>query len=380
MTDVPAAAILVRGARQNNLKNLDLAIPLSELVVVTGVSGSGKSSLVFYTLYAEGQRRYVETFSPYARQFLDRMDKPQVDSIAGIPPAIAIDQTNPVRTSRSTVGTMTELNDHLKLLFARAASLFCRRCALAVHRDTPESMYEDMLRRARAADDPRLLVCFPVPIPKNFKEAEVRELLQKQGYTRFLEDAAVSARRERKRAETHARIQAEAIRLFLERGFETTTLDDIAEAADVSRRSLFHYFESKEEIVLSARADFPNIIAEAIGRRPAGEPLLDMVENALIDTATRYGSTQTRDLSRLIRDTPALSAGEQAKYEHVERALAKALADRKSLPEIDTACRVTAATAIGILKLAVESWLAGNDSGPEKNFRAAFDALRRIAG
>jgi AcrR family transcriptional regulator len=186
--------------------------------------------------------------------------------------------------------------------------------------------------------------------------------------------------RERKRAETHARIQAEALRLFLERGFEATTLDDIAEAADVSRRSLFHYFESKEEIVLSARADFPNIVAEAVGRRPAGESLLDMVENALIDTATRYGSTQTRELSRMIRDTPALSAGEQAKYEHVERALAKALADRKSLPEIDTACRVTAATAIGILKLAVDAWLAGTDSGPEKDFRAAFAALRRIAG
>ncbi len=110
----------VRGARQNNLKNLDLRrFRCNELVVVTGVSGSGKSSLVFDTLYAEGQRRYVETFSPYARQFLDRMDKPQVDRIEGIPPAIAIDQTNPVRTSRSTVGTMTELNDHLKLLFAR---------------------------------------------------------------------------------------------------------------------------------------------------------------------------------------------------------------------------------------------------------------------
>ena len=92
MTDAPRDAILVRGARQNNLKNLDLDIPLNELVVVTGVSGSGKSSLVFDTLYAEGQRRYVETFSPYARQFLDRMDKPQVDGIAGIPPAIAIDQ------------------------------------------------------------------------------------------------------------------------------------------------------------------------------------------------------------------------------------------------------------------------------------------------
>src|SRR5690606_23218721 len=105
-------SIRIRGARQNNLKNVDLDIPTGELVVVTGVSGSGKSSLVFDTLYAEGQRRYVETFSAYARQFLDRMDKPQVDRIEGVPPAIAIDQTNPVRTSRSTVGTMTELNDH----------------------------------------------------------------------------------------------------------------------------------------------------------------------------------------------------------------------------------------------------------------------------
>ena len=100
-----APAIIIRGARQNNLKNLSLELPTNELLVVTGVSGSGKSSLVFDTLYAEGQRRYVETFSPYARQFLDRMDKPQVDAIEGIPPAIAIDQTNPVRTSRSTVGT-----------------------------------------------------------------------------------------------------------------------------------------------------------------------------------------------------------------------------------------------------------------------------------
>ena len=113
--------IRIRGARQNNLRGLDLDLPLNELIVVTGVSGSGKSSLAFDTVYSEGQRRYVETFSPYARQFLDRMDKPQVDRIEGIPPAIAIDQTNPVRTSRSTVGTMTELNDHLKLLFARAA-------------------------------------------------------------------------------------------------------------------------------------------------------------------------------------------------------------------------------------------------------------------
>ena len=199
MTDAPRASrrantatqepIRVRGARQNNLKNLDLDFPLNELVVVTGVSGSGKSSLVFDTLYAEGQRRYVETFSPYARQFLDRMDKPQVDVVAGIPPAIAIDQTNPVRTSRSTVGTMTELNDHLKLLFARAATLHCQNCGRPVRRDTAESIHTDLSARAAAAGDPRLLIAFPVAVPQNFEEREVRGLLEKQGYTRFIEPA-----------------------------------------------------------------------------------------------------------------------------------------------------------------------------------------------
>jgi excinuclease ABC subunit A len=142
---------------------------------------------VFDTLYAEGQRRYVETFSPYARQFLDRMDKPQVDRIEGIPPAIAIDQTNPVRTSRSTVGTMTELNDHLKLLFARAAVLHCRGCGKPVRRDTPASIQADLpsicARERRSA----LLLTFPVTIPKNFTEAEIKALLAGQGYTRIHE-------------------------------------------------------------------------------------------------------------------------------------------------------------------------------------------------
>jgi excinuclease ABC subunit A len=181
----PREAIVIRGARQNNLKNLSLELPANELIVVTGVSGSGKSSLVFDTLYAEGQRRYVETFSPYARQFLDRMDKPQVDSIEGIPPAIAIDQTNPVRTSRSTVGTMTELNDHLKLLYARAACLYCLGCGGPVRRDTPESVASEVEGRAAASGDPRLVITFPVSIPQNFTATEVKALLEQQGYTRF---------------------------------------------------------------------------------------------------------------------------------------------------------------------------------------------------
>ena len=180
-----AAAIRIRGARQNNLKNLSLDIPHHELVVVTGVSGSGKSSLVFDTLYAEGQRRYVETFSPYARQFLDRMDKPQVDRIEGVPPAIAIDQTNPVRTSRSTVGTMTELADHFKLLYARAARLHCRGCGQPVQRDTPATVFADLSARAAAAGDPRLVVSFPVTVPASFSEDEITELLARQGYTRI---------------------------------------------------------------------------------------------------------------------------------------------------------------------------------------------------
>ena len=178
-----SSEIRIFGARQNNLKNLDLAIHTGELLVLTGVSGSGKSSLAFDTLYAEGQRRYVETFSPYARQFLDRMDKPQVDRIEGILPAIAIDQVNPVRNSRSTVGTMTELNDHLKLLFARLGHLHCQCCGQRVQRDSAQSIQQQLAALAGPAD-PRLVITFPIVVPANFTEDEVRGFLEQQGYTR----------------------------------------------------------------------------------------------------------------------------------------------------------------------------------------------------
>ncbi|MGL4667142.1 MAG: excinuclease ABC subunit UvrA, partial [Saezia sp.] len=177
-------AIQIRGARQNNLKNLDVDILPAQLTVVTGPSGSGKSSLVFDTLYAEGQRRYVETFSAYARQFLDRMDRPAVDSVEGVPPAIAIDQTNPVRTSRSTVGTMTELNDHFKLLFARAAHLFDRQTAKPVRHDTVQTIQADLLAQAAQAGDPRLVLTFPVELPAHVSEAEVEQWLSISGFTR----------------------------------------------------------------------------------------------------------------------------------------------------------------------------------------------------
>ncbi|WP_286743413.1 excinuclease ABC subunit UvrA, partial [Aquabacterium sp. UBA2148] len=178
--------IRIRGARQHNLKNLDLDIRTGELTVVTGPSGSGKSSLVFDTLYAEGQRRYVETFSAYARQFLDRMDRPAVDRVEGVPPAIAIDQTNPVRTSRSTVGTMTELNDHLKLLFARAARLFDQATGLPVQEDSPQSVFEALLRRCALSEGGRrVVVTFGAELPANTSPEQMEEWLSASGFSRI---------------------------------------------------------------------------------------------------------------------------------------------------------------------------------------------------
>ncbi|MGF1547943.1 MAG: excinuclease ABC subunit UvrA [Thiotrichales bacterium] len=211
--------ILIRGARQNNLKNLSLELPLNALTVVTGVSGSGKSSLAFDTLYAEGQRRYVETFSPYARQFLDRMDKPQVDLIEGVPPAIAIDQSNPVRTSRSTVGTMTELNDHLKLLFARAGQLFCRQCARPVRRDTPDSIVDDLTQHY--APETRIALTFAVPLPDRFNRDEIEGFLRQQGYTRVLprDDGPLEVIQDRLRLTVNARTRViEAVERALAAG------------------------------------------------------------------------------------------------------------------------------------------------------------------
>lgn len=177
--------IKIVGATQNNLKNLNVEFETGKISVVTGVSGSGKSSLVFDTLYAEGQRRYVETFSPYARQFLDRMDRPQVERIEGVPPAIAIDQTNPVRTSRSTVGTMTEINDHLKLFFARSATLYCRHCGKPVQADTPAGIWHKLHAELPQGARPRVYVTFNVSIPSSMSAQEVQNGLAAQGFTKI---------------------------------------------------------------------------------------------------------------------------------------------------------------------------------------------------
>jgi excinuclease ABC subunit A len=194
--------IRLRGVRHNNLKNLDLDLPLHQLIVVTGLSGSGKSSLAFDTLFAEGQRRYIETFSPYARQFFDRMDKPQVDSIEGIPPAIAIEQRNSVRTTRSTVGTMTEVCDYMKMLWPHVAQLHCRQCGRPVRKDSPQDIWRNLMEGtasghgtasagavARAPSHPahgECLVTFDLPLTEKLSLDESLGLVSKQGYQRLL--------------------------------------------------------------------------------------------------------------------------------------------------------------------------------------------------
>ena len=175
--------IRLRGVRQNNLKNLDLDLPLGKLIVVTGLSGAGKSSLVFETLHAEGQRRYVETFSPYTRQFMEMMDRPQVDSIENIRPSIAIEQTNTVRTSRSTVGTMTELTDYLKVWFSHVAALFDPETGKQVTDDHPASMWAKTLA---AHPERRVLLAFEVHRAGKLKWREVLDSLSGQGYTRVI--------------------------------------------------------------------------------------------------------------------------------------------------------------------------------------------------
>src|SRR3990172_331057 len=176
--------IEVVGARQNNLKGISVRVPIGAVTAVTGVAGAGKSSLAFDVLYAEGHRRYAETFSPYARQFLERIDRPRAERIEGVLPAVAVDRTAPVRTSRSTVGTITSVADYLRALYARAATLHCRQCGQPVRRDTPSSMFESLVD---AGEGRGALVCFPHRVGRKGSASVVREAFAKAGFRRVLE-------------------------------------------------------------------------------------------------------------------------------------------------------------------------------------------------
>src|SRR5512147_2757353 len=181
---MPDRTIRIVNARQHNLQGVTVDLPHRSLVVITGPSGSGKSSLAFDTLYAEGQRRYIESLSTYAKQFLERMPKPLVDRLEGIAPSVAIEQRNPTVSSRSTVGTATEIYDYLRLLWARVGRQQCRVCGGPVRKDTPQSASDDTL----AATGSRLQVAFPLPASARQNHAAIVENLQALGFIRVLAD------------------------------------------------------------------------------------------------------------------------------------------------------------------------------------------------
>ena len=180
--------ISVRGARQHNLKNINVEIPRNTLTVITGLSGSGKSSLAFDTIYAEGQRRYVETLSAYARQFLDQMERPDVDSIDGLSPSISIEQKTTSRSPRSTVGTITEIYDYLRLLFASIGAPHCPQCGRAISRQSAEQIVQRVM--ALSPED-RVMVMAPIVRGRKGEFKKEMESLVQHGFTRARVDGAI---------------------------------------------------------------------------------------------------------------------------------------------------------------------------------------------
>ena len=180
--------IIIKGARQNNLKNIDLTLPRNQLIVFTGLSGSGKSSLAFDTIYAEGQRKYVESLSAYARQFLGQMNKPDVDKISGLSPAISIDQKSTSHNPRSTVGTVTEIHDYLRMLYAHASRAFCPHCGKPIQRQTVDQIVDALLALPERT---KLMLLGPVAVAKKGTHKKLLEELRKEGYVRVRVDGDV---------------------------------------------------------------------------------------------------------------------------------------------------------------------------------------------
>jgi excinuclease ABC subunit A len=243
-----AADLVVRGARTHNLKNIDVTLPVGKLVIITGVSGSGKSSLAFDTIYAEGQRRYVESLSAYARQFLERMEKPDVDRIDGISPAIAIRQKNSIRNPRSTVGTTTEIHDYMRLLYARVGRTFCRNCGREVVRETAEVVARQL---GELPAGTRLLLGFDLPVvaapaPTTVEVDEMTEVPEEEAGSR---EAA-----ERPKSEPQAAAIAAAIGALRKKGFARLMIDnravafDDVEPAQLSDRTLLQVVVDRVQI------------------------------------------------------------------------------------------------------------------------------------
>lgn len=222
--------IIVKGARQHNLKNIDVSLPRDKFIVITGLSGSGKSSLAFDTIYAEGQRRYVESLSAYARQFLGQMDKPDVDYIEGLSPAISIDQKTTSRNPRSTVGTVTEIYDYLRLLFARIGRAYCPSCGKPITQQTIEQMVDDVMRLPERT---KILVIAPVLRGKKGEHKNLLERLRKEGFVRVRIDGTIHTLEEEINLEKNKKHSIELVvdRLVVKEGIESRLTDSMETAA-----------------------------------------------------------------------------------------------------------------------------------------------------
>jgi excinuclease ABC subunit A len=290
-------AIEVRGARVNNLKNISFSIPINQLTVVTGVSGSGKSSLAFDTIYAEGQRRYVESLSAYARQFLERMDKPDVDEVRGIAPAIAIRQKNATRNPRSTVSTQTEIYDYLRLLYARIGTTICRVCAREVHRDSPESAADEIL--SQLSEGTRFYVLFPASAGLEVSEA------QTSGRTTAGKGSGAASKERGRKNDEAARTAKSARHLIsghimslMQRGFSRLLHDgrqiDLASPDDYQRDDFQHVYVLVDRLV--ARADIRQRLVDSLEtcfREGHGQAVIEVSEPGVVGTGS--GSIPGKD-------------------------------------------------------------------------------------
>lgn len=248
--------IIVRGAREHNLKNIDVALPKNKLVIITGLSGSGKSTLAFDTIYAEGQRRYVESLSTYARQFLEQMDKPDVDSIEGLSPAISIQSRSTSKNPRSTVGTVTEIYDYLRLLFARIGRPYCPRCGIPI---TAQSV-QQVVDQVRAFEEgSRILILAPIVENRKGEHAGVFARLRKQGFVRVQVDGEILPLEppiQLEKSKKHS-IRVVVDRLVVKEGIERRLTDSLELAFSLSEGSVFVDVVDGEEYFFSRKASCP---------------------------------------------------------------------------------------------------------------------------
>jgi len=269
--------IVIKGAREHNLKNIDVTIPRDKFVVITGLSGSGKSSLAFDTIYAEGQRRYVESLSSYARQFLGLMEKPDVDQIDGLSPAISIDQKSTTKNPRSTVGTVTEIYDYLRLLFARIGTPHCPICGKEVMRQTPQQIVEQIFTLPK---DTRFMILAPVVKDKKGTQKHVFDGLKKAGYTRVRVDGKVYDIEEDiqlSKTKNHM-IDAVVDRLMIEEGIKPRLLESVNNALNLGEGviSVYNYDEEKEQVYSqNLDADGKTATNEVVGQERPGQSAAD---------------------------------------------------------------------------------------------------------